>query len=132
MVHPYTHCTGYVYTGGSLSGYVEGDFNFEKETGEYIEQGSDTITDHTRGMRRVTGHIQRAWCVDSDDMYDWFEGDEEKTVVFYPKAGSDKTYTASGCVLTNVSGSISAGGNDPLMIDADFVGKSWSSGDTGA
>lgn len=132
MVHPYTHCTGYVYTGGTLDGYIEGDFNFEKETGEYVEQNSDTITEHTRGLRRVTGHLQRAWGIDSDELYSWFEDDEEKTVVFYPKENDTKTYTASGCMLTNLSISISAGGNDPLVIDSDFVGKSWSSGDTGA
>ena len=131
-MHQYTNVTGYVYTGGTLDGYIQGDFTFEKETGKYVVQGTDVATAHTRGMRRVSGHVQRAWGMDSDHLYDWINDDEEKLVVFYPVAGSALTYTASGCVITNLRGSITAGGADVLVLDADFEGLDWSSGDTGA
>ena len=131
-MHSYTNCTGYVYTGGTLSGYIQGDFTFEKETGKYVEQGSDVAVAHTRGMRRCSGHVQRAWGITSSHLYNWINDDEEKLVVFYPVAGSSLTYTASGCVLTNLRGSITGGGADPLVLDADFEGLDWSSGDTGA
>jgi hypothetical protein len=68
----------------------------------------------------------------SSHLYDWINDDEEKAVVFYPLAGSAMTYTASGCVLTNLRGSITAGGADVLVLDADFEGLDWSSGDTAA
>jgi hypothetical protein len=129
-MHSYTNCTGYVYTGGTLAGYIQGDFTFEKETGKYVVQGTDVATAHTRGMRRVSGHVQRAWGMTSSHLYDWINDDEEKLVVFYPVAGSSLTYTASGCVLTNLRGSITAGSADVLVLDADFEGLDWSSGDT--
>ena len=129
-MHSYTNCTGYVYTGGTLDGYIQGDFTFEKETGKYVVQGTDVATAHTRGMRRVSGHVQRAWGMTSSHLYNWINDDEEKAVVFYPVSGSSLTYTASGCVLTNLRGSITAGGADVLVLDADFEGLDWTSGDT--
>lgn len=129
-MHEFTNVTGYVYTGGTLAGYIQGDFTFEKETGKYVTQGSDVAVSHTRGMRRVSGHVQRAWGMTSSHLYNWIENDEEKLVVFFPKAGDSKTYTASGCVLTNLRGSITAGGSDVLLLDCDFEGLDWSSGDT--
>lgn len=132
-MHEFTNVTGYVEVAmtGNLVGFIQGDFTFEVETGEYVTQGSDTIVAHTRGMRRCTGHLQRAWGMQSDDLYDWLAGDAEYDVKFYPLTGSAKTYTASGCVLTNLRGSITAAGADVLLIDCDFKALSWGAGDSG-
>lgn len=129
-VHEFTNVTGYILTGGVRSAYIQGDFTLEIETGSYVTQGTNVATSHTRGMRRVSGHIQRAWNVNSNHLYGWLNGDEEKTIVFYPKAGDSATYTCSGCMLTNLRSGITAGGADALVIDSDFVGLDWSSGDT--
>lgn len=128
--HEFTNCTGYVLTGGTISAYIQADFTLEKETGKYVTQGNDVATAHTRGMKRVSGHLQRAWAIDSDHIYAWLNDDEEKTVVFYPKNGGTQTYTCSGCVITNLRSAVAAGGSDALLIDADFEGLDWSSGDT--
>jgi hypothetical protein len=130
-MHDYTGVTGFVTTGGSIVGYVEADFTLEKDTGERLEQGSDQIAAHTRGLRRASGKLKRAWGtgMDSKAIYDWFEQDEEKIIVFDP-GDTAATYTISGAAITKINGAIKAGDEGALELDADFKGLGWSSTDT--
>jgi hypothetical protein len=130
--HAYTGVTGKITVTGAIQGYVEADVTFERDMSDYIEQGSDVSIDHTFGKRKVSGKITKAWGIHfnaSDYMYDWFNNEEEKDIVFNPGDGT-ALYTASGCALKSLAINVSAGDAEPLMLEADFVGLNWSSTDT--
>ena len=130
--HSYTGATGEITVTGSIQGYVEANVTFERDMSTYIVQGTEVATDHTFGMKKVSGKITKAWGTHfnaADYMYDWFNDKEEKNIVFDPGDGS-ALYTASGCALKSLSIDIKAGDAEPLMLEADFVGLNWSSTDT--
>ena len=127
--HEFTNVTGYILVDGVTQGFIDTDFSFETAMGKYVEQGSDTPAAHTHGLRAVSGKITKGWGMTSSFLYAWYNNQTEKTIVFYPVAGSTATYTLSGCSLKNLKSAIKAGGEDALIIDADFEGLSGSSGD---
>lgn len=129
--HKYTGVTGKITVGGAIEGYVEADLKLEWETGEYIELEDNVPVDHTFGKKKVSGKIKSAWGegMNSGYMADWFGNKEEKNIVFDPGDGN-ATFTASGCILLNLSIGMKAGDAGPLMLDADFKGLDYSTTDT--
>ena len=128
--HAFTGVTGKIVVAGSVEGYVNADFKLGFETDMYTEQGNNVGTDHTFGMKSVDGKITGAWGVKSASMYDWFDNQEYKNIVFYPNATLLKAYTCSGCILTDMGSGIKAGDKGALMMDSTFKGLDWSSSDT--
>ena len=58
--HEFTGISGKITVNSTIVGFVSGDVSFEKETGKYIEVGSDEA-ELTRGMRSVSGTLKKAW-----------------------------------------------------------------------
>ena len=126
-VHAFTGVTGKITTNGTLVGWVSGDFTLAVATGKYTTLGSNTATANTRGLRSVSGTLKRAWGIDDDDLFVWFNGDTEYDITFDADSAGTHTYTASTCVITDfASEGLEAGSEGALMINASFEGLSWS------
>lgn len=126
-MHNYSGVTAAVTASGTLLGWIKADVKLDYAVGEYITIGSE-VCDHVKGKKTVTGTITKAWGVDSDTLYTWFNSRNEFDIVFSAgSTGSPEDYTASGCILTSLDLSVEAGSSDPLEVVAAFKGRDWSS-----
>ena len=127
-VHSYTGVTGKITASGTLVGFVSGDVTFSIATGKYVTLNSNTATAHTRGLKSVSGTLKRAWGVSDETLNTWFTANSEFDIEFDNDGatGAD-TYTASNCILTELSiEGLEAGSEGALMINASFEGLDWS------
>jgi len=126
-IHSYTGCTGKITANGTVIGFVSGDFSLATATGKYITLGTNTNTSHTRGVRTVSGSLKKAWGISDDELYIWYNTDLEYTIVFDADQAGTKSYTCSGCVLTDLAiEGLEAGGDGALMVNASFEGLTFS------
>lgn len=127
-VHNFTGVTAKIQVSSSLVGFVSGDFSLSVATGKYVELNSSYATSHTRGLRAASGTLKKAWGIDDDTLYGYFNSDNLFDITFdNDGATGANTYTISGCVLTEFSvEGIEAGNEGALMINASFEGLTWS------
>lgn len=127
-VHNFTGVTAKIQVSSSLVGFVSGDFSLSVATGKYVELNSSYATSHTRGLRAASGTLKKAWGIDDDTLYGYFNSDNLFDITFdNDGATGANTYTISGCVLTELSvEGIEAGNEGALMINASFEGLTWS------
>ena len=126
-VHAFTGVTGKITTSGTLVGYVSGDFTLATATGKYVTLGSNSATANTRGLNSASGTLKRAWGLDDDDLYIWFNGDSEYDIVFDADSAGTHSYTISSCVITDFAiEGLEAGSEGALMVNASFEGLTWS------
>ena len=125
-MHDYSGVTGRITVNSTIVGFVKADVSFEYVTGKYFTVGSE-VGQHTRGPKKVSGTLTKAWGVDTEDLYNLFNNRTEFNIDFEASTdGSAEKYTASGCVLTGLKISEEAGSEDALVIDAPFEGRDWS------
>lgn len=132
-VHQFTGVTAKITVSTSLVGFVSGDFTLAVATGKYNQLNAKYSTGHTRGLRSVSGTLKKAWGVDDNTLYGYFDTDSEFDIVFDNDgdgaggaAGGTHTYTLSGCILTDLAvEGIEAGSDGALMINASFEGLTW-------
>jgi hypothetical protein len=123
VVHAYTGVTGKVTVSGTIVGFVSGDFTAATATGKYTTLGSNVPTANTRGLKSISGSLTKAWGIADDTLYDWYNGDTELAIAFDADAAGTQTYTASGCVITDLAiEGLEAGSEGALMINASFEG----------
>ena len=126
-VHEFTGVTGKITANTSIVGFVSGDFTLAVQTGKYVTLGENYATANTRGLRSVSGTLKKAWGIDDDALYTLFNADTEFAITFDADQSGTHTYTASGCVLTDLAiEGLEAGNEGALMINASFEGLSWS------
>tara|TARA_R110002167_G_scaffold51627_8_gene149289 strand:+ start:1126 stop:1521 length:396 start_codon:yes stop_codon:yes gene_type:complete len=126
-VHSFTGVTGKITASGTVVGFVSGDLSLTTATGKYVTLGGNTATAHTRGLKSVSGTLKRAWGISDSTLYTWFNTDAEIDIEFDADAVGTHTYTATTCVITDLSiEGLEAGSDGALMINASFEGLSWS------
>jgi hypothetical protein len=125
-VHSFTGVTGKITASGNVVGFVSGDLTLATATGKYTTLGGNTATAHTRGLKAVSGTLKRAWGISDSTLYTWFNTDAEFDIEFDADSAGVHTYTASTCVLTDLSvEGLEAGSEGALMINASFEGLNW-------
>lgn len=111
----------------ALEYWMEATLNLTKDKGTYYPIGSK-YPQITNGVHKIEGNLKKAWgAADGEltqDLYDWFNGDEAKTLEFSDEGGN-YLFTASGCQLLTCNIGVSAGGNEPIPIDCNFIGTGW-------
>ena len=126
-VHSYTGVTGKITASGTLVGFVSGDVTFSIATGKYLTLNSNVASGHTRGLKTVSGTLKRAWGISDDLLNTWLTTNAEFDLEFDNDGatGAD-TYTASGCILTELSiEGLEAGSEGALMVNASWEGLDW-------
>ena len=125
-VHSFTGVTGKITASGTLVGFVSGDVTLATATGKYTTLGGNTATAHTRGLKSVSGSLKRAWGISDELLATWFATDAEFDIEFDAEATGTDTYTASTCIITELSiEGLEAGSEGALMINASFEGLDW-------
>lgn len=126
-VHSFTGVTGKITASGNVVGFVSGDLTLGTATGKYTTLGGNVATAHTRGLKSVSGTLKRAWGISDSTLYTWFNTDAEFDIAFDADDNGTHTYTATTCVLTDLSvEGLEAGSEGALMINASFEGLNWS------
>lgn len=123
-VHSFTGVTARIRVNGSLTGFVSGDVTMSVATGKYTELDGKAATANTRGLRSVSGTLKKAWGISDTTLYDLMMNDTEFDIEFDNDSTTGaNTYTASGCVITELSiEGMEAGNEGALMINASFEG----------
>jgi len=124
-IHSFTGLSGKITAGGTIVGFVSGDFTMAQATGKYIELGSTTgfNLSHTRGVKTVSGTLKKAWGISDADLWTWFSTNAEKVIEFDADTAGTHTYIISGCVLTDLAiEGLEAGAEGALMVNASFEG----------
>lgn len=133
-VHEFTGITAVITVSSSLVGFVSGDFTLAQATGKYVQLNATTATSHTRGLKSASGTLKRAWGIDDNTLFTYFDDGSLFDITFDNDgdgaggaATGTHTYTLSGCVLTDLSvEGIEAGSEGALMINATFEALSFS------
>ena len=126
-VHSFTGVTGKITASGTLIGFVSGDVSFSTATGKYTTLGGNVATAHTRGLKSVSGTLKRAWGISDELLNTWMTTDAEFDIEFDNESVGADTYTASTCIITELSiEGLEAGSEGALMINASFEGLDWS------
>jgi len=123
-MHDYSGVTGKVTVSGTIVGWVKASFKFEYQSGDYIEIGSE-IYDHTKGPKKITGTLEKAWGIDTDDIYNLVNNRTEFNIEFEAVDGSSgvEKYVASGCLITGIEGDIEAGSDGALILNYPFKAR---------
>ena len=123
-VHEFTGVTGKITVNATLVAFVSGDVTMSIATGKYTTLNTNAASNNTRGIRSVSGTLKRAWGVSDSTLYDLMMNNTEFAIVFdNDGATGAHTYTASGCVITELSiEGLEAGSENALMINASFEG----------
>lgn len=124
MVKEYSGVTAKVTASGTVVGWMKASFKYEHVSGDYIEIGSE-IYDHTKGPKRITGTLEKAWGVDSETIFDWIDNRTVFNLEFEAVSGSSgvEKYTCSGCIITSTECNIEAGADGVLSMSLPFKGR---------
>lgn len=121
--------TGGRYDDGTIVGWVQFSGKVSKATGKYAEIDSDVAKSHTRGLTSVSGTIEKAWGIESDQIWEWFDKDYEYDLEVEPDSQTaGMKLTLKNCVLTDVDiKGVEKGGSDALILSCPFEGLDWTS-----
>ena len=120
----YSGVTAKITASGTIVGWTKASFKYEHVSGDYIEIGSE-VFDHTKGPKRVSGPLEKAWGVDSDTIFEFIDDRTEFNLEFEAIDGSSgvEKYTCSGCILTSMETNIEGGADGALVFSIPFKGR---------
>lgn len=93
-----------------------------KQRGKFDAIGTD-VSEHTRGMKEVSGTLRRKWVSGEALFQDLIDDDANEFEVSLQISGQ-VSITASGCVGETITRRI-APGSDVIVEEMPFAGRDW-------
>lgn len=93
-----------------------------KQRGKFDAVGTD-VSEHTRGMKEVSGTLRRKWVSGEALFQDLMDDDSNEFEVTLQISGQT-SISASGCVAETITRRV-APGTDVIMEELPFTGRDW-------